>query len=117
MMGFRLTIVEFFHNFLTTEDVSPRRNKLECSLSQEASIEREPAHFEWIRYLQTGIVIAALSRSHHCDVLVRLGCFGRGSADCPFSGQRTWDAPSNRWPLLSDKPYGADSELPCRQSF
>src|ERR1700722_5239908 len=70
-----------------------------------------------LRYLQTGIVIAALSWSHHCDVLVRLGYFGRGSADCPFPGQRTWDAPSNRWPLLSDKPYGADSELPCRQSF
>src|SRR4029077_5216731 len=32
-----------------------------------------------LRYPQTGIVIAALSRSHHCDVLVRLGCFGRGS--------------------------------------
>ena len=47
-----------------------------------------------LRYLQTGIVIAALSRSHHCDVLVRLGCFGRGSADCPFSGQRTWDTSS-----------------------
>jgi len=29
-------------------------------------------------------------------VLVRLGCFGRGSADCPFSGQRTWDTPSDR---------------------
>src|SRR5882757_8284306 len=69
-----------------------------------------------LRYLQTGIVIAALSRSHHCDVLVRLGCFGRGSADCPFSGQRTWDTPADRRPLLSDEPYGADSGLPCRQS-
>src|ERR1700759_3431005 len=113
MTEFHLTLAEFFRSFLTTEDHSPRRNKLECSLSQEVSIEREPAHFEWIRYLQTGIVIAALSRSHHCDVLVRLGCFGRSSADCPFSGQRTWDTASDRGPLLSDEPYGADSGLPC----
>jgi len=70
-----------------------------------------------LRYLQAGIVIAALSRSHHAMFLSGLGASAAAPQIVLFLVKELGTPLPIAGLYYLTNPYGADSGLPCRQSF